>query len=57
MEVFPNAILSKYDDGMEQMGCEMGIVLMIRHVIAWRSGVVLHHIFDTWRFWEILSLR
>jgi hypothetical protein len=47
---FSNAILSKNDVGTEQMECEMGIVLTIRHVIAWRSGVVLHHIFDAWRF-------
>ena len=47
---FSNATLSKNDVGTEQMECEMGIVLTIRHVIAWRSDVVLHHIFDTWRF-------
>jgi len=32
------------------MECEMGIVLMIRYVIAWRPGMALHHIFDAWRF-------
>ena len=47
---FSNAILSKNDEVWEQMECEMGIVLTIRHVIAWRSDVVLHHIFDAWRF-------
>jgi hypothetical protein len=54
---FSNAILSKKDVGMEQMECEMGIVLTIRHVIAWRSGVVLHHIPDAWCFGGRFSVR
>jgi hypothetical protein len=33
------------------MECEIGYCIDDpSHVIAWRSGVVLHHIFDAWRF-------